>query len=193
MSVPACCSNDETGLMANATFGRLGYDDDSLIARDPVGSWRYYVQSFPVRRPPRPLAVCRQPAATPPAPAWPFPRSQVKRKERVRCNDRKLASRPKEKKKVLCFRHLLLLLFRSLLVFQILVLPSAHVCVRSSELLDRVPIFGWLTEEWPTGWRASLRCASDSGCGTSLRITAISPRGSRVHPRPASPTRRPSR
>jgi len=30
-----------------------GDDGDSLIARDPVGSWRYYIQPFPVCRPAR--------------------------------------------------------------------------------------------------------------------------------------------
>ena len=29
-------------------------DDDPLIACDPIGSWRYYIQSVPVHRPPRP-------------------------------------------------------------------------------------------------------------------------------------------
>ena len=38
-----------------------GDDDDSLIACDPIGSWRYYVQSVP-------FAVCHdlsQPAGSP--------------------------------------------------------------------------------------------------------------------------------
>jgi hypothetical protein len=48
-------------------------DDESLIACDPIGSWRHYVRSFPVRRPPRPRSVCRRRAATFPAPAWPIP------------------------------------------------------------------------------------------------------------------------
>jgi len=32
---------------------------------DPAGSWRYYVQPFPVRHPPRPLTVHHRPGAAP--------------------------------------------------------------------------------------------------------------------------------
>ena len=63
-------------------------DDDSLIACDPLGSWRYYIQSFPVHRPPRPLTVRRWPVVTPPAPAWPVPlvKSRERKKERKKGN-----------------------------------------------------------------------------------------------------------
>jgi len=56
-------------------------DDSSLIACDPTGSWRYYIQPFPVRRPPRPLTVRWRPAATPPAPAWPLPQGNQKTRD----------------------------------------------------------------------------------------------------------------
>jgi len=40
----------------------------SLIAWDPVGSWRYYAESVPVHRPLRPRAVRRRHVVAPPAP-----------------------------------------------------------------------------------------------------------------------------
>jgi len=58
--------------------------DDSLTAYDPIGSWRYHTQSFPVRRSPRPRAVRRRPMATPPAPAWPSPKEKKRREQKVR-------------------------------------------------------------------------------------------------------------
>jgi hypothetical protein len=56
------------------SFSSLGHggDDGSLIACNLVTSWRYYVQSNPVHRPPQPRSVRRRQAVTTPAPAWPI-------------------------------------------------------------------------------------------------------------------------
>jgi len=40
-----------TNFLTSLVTDQCGYDDDSLIVCDPIGSWRYYIQSFPVRRP----------------------------------------------------------------------------------------------------------------------------------------------
>jgi hypothetical protein len=66
--------------------GRLTPDDDdgdeSLVARDPIGAWRDYVQSFPIRRRLRLRSVRRLHAATrlPPPGVSPPAAQEVRRK-----------------------------------------------------------------------------------------------------------------
>jgi hypothetical protein len=58
----------------------------SLLTCDPIGSWRDYIRSDPVRRPPRRRSV-RRARGTPPAPAWPShkTKTKAKRKNHFRC------------------------------------------------------------------------------------------------------------
>ena len=120
------CRNRYTQYANNAPrYLCSGHDDgdDSLITYDPAGSWRHHVQSFPIRRPPRPRAVCRRPAATP---AWPFPRFELKEGKKGTMKEYLTtdSSRKERKERALRSRHLLLLL----LAFQFLIFPPAHAC-----------------------------------------------------------------
>jgi len=127
--------------------------DDSLITCDPVGSWRYCVQSFPIRRPPSAATSRSPPAASGNSlcPRLAFPKSSHVKESKEIQNDRQSATRPKEK------RHentLFLLFLRALPVFQFLVLPSAHVRVLAPALLNRFPVLSWILARfrWHFSW-----------------------------------------
>jgi hypothetical protein len=61
------------GCSLRLSTGVILDDDYSLLACDPIGPWRDYIQSDPVHRPPRSRSVRRRHAVTPPPPAWPIP------------------------------------------------------------------------------------------------------------------------